>query len=80
MEISDENLKNVLEKITVYLQTNKSIKVLNSLSNLLAKSLFSRHCIKPELWTLEAIKIEFSKTRGESFINNRKWKFFQKYY
>lgn len=77
LEISNDNLKNALEKIAISLQTNKSIKFLNNLSNLLAKSLFSRYCIKPELWTLEAIKIEFSKTRGESFLSNKKWKLFQ---
>lgn len=75
--IKDDYIAQSLTKLKDSLQEDKASQLLNSLGNLLGKSLFSRFSIAPELWALDAIKIEYNKVRGEQVITPKKWQLLQ---
>ncbi len=75
-EIKSSSLSRALEQIILSLSQSRSTHFLHSLGNLLGKSLFSSSCIQPELWAIEASKIEFFNTLG-NFCPSKEWKLFE---
>lgn len=76
----ETNLINkAFKQIKASLLENKSSQLLSSLGSLLGKSLFSRFSIAPELWTLQAIKIEYNEARSEPIISSKKWQLLQEF-
>ena len=77
IEIKSLSLNQALQQIILSLSQNKSSHFLYSLGNLLGKSLFSRCCIQPELWAIEASKIEYYNAVGDCLYSPKEWELFQ---